>query len=243
MTVLDHMLDELEKISNSMMGYNGMSTAGAQMSPPPSMPSPSPKMSASTPSMSSMGATAMKGMSTHCDKCFLKLPDRNVPLACPRCKSTIRGVRDIESAPAEKQDNAKEPGETHESGPTGGEAAVNEELAEGSYSDMGKYSQAVIPAQAKHTLTAIGALGGGLYLGNALRKMLSGQQQIRPNAITPQGEIRHFIKSGGVRHSKGSKLTSLNLHRRGGHYGSVEAGLQRIARATARHAKRITPMV
>jgi len=242
MTVLDHMLDELEKISNSMMGYNGMSTAGAQMSPPPSMPSPSPKMSASTPSMSSMGATAMKGMSTHCDKCFLKLPDRNVPLACPRCKSTIRGVRDIESAPAEKQDNAKEPGETHESGPTGGEAAVNEELAEGSYSDMGKYSQAVIPAQAKHTLTAIGALGGGLYLGNTLRKML-GQAQLQPNAITPQGEIRHFIKSGGVRHSRGSKLTSLNLHRRGGHYGSVEAGLQRIARATARHAKRITPMV
>jgi hypothetical protein len=99
------MLDELEKISNSMMGYGGTNTAGASMPSPPS-------------TSSSPGATAMAGMSTHCDRCFCKLPEQNVPKKCPRCGCPIKAVRDIESAPSEKQDNAKEPGETHETGET-----------------------------------------------------------------------------------------------------------------------------
>jgi hypothetical protein len=102
-------------------------------------------------------------MSVHCDRCFVEIKKKGCK-ACPSCGNAIKAVRDLKSAPAEKESKA----ESLESGETGGEAAVNEELEEGSYS-TGKYA-AINPLIMK--LRGAAALGGGAYVGVKAKKEL-----------------------------------------------------------------------
>lgn len=123
----------LDKLANSMMGYNGMSAAGAQMTPPPNV---SPGVG---------GVTNMPGMSMHCDKCFCEI--KEVIRFCPKCGCRLKTNFDMKAIdqklqgknPERIQSDRKEV-EDLETGPTGGEASEAEELAEGGYADTGKYA-------------------------------------------------------------------------------------------------------
>lgn len=207
---------ELEKIANSMMGYGGKNPGGAGMMPLPSMNqgvgslTPQPSTSMTTPSAAAPkinmkgapGASNMEGMSIHCDKCFAEIKEQQ-PKFCPKCGNRIKAVRDLKSAPKNGDVEEKQRGQDHESGlesgPTGGDAAVNEELAESAESDMGKYSAALA-----HPL---------------------------------------IMKLAGVKHQKGSRFKAFNLRPRGGKHTTVEGGLRRIAKATAKYTKHLPSVV
>jgi hypothetical protein len=115
---------------------------------------------------------------------------------------------------------------------------------------MGKYSNvAAVAEKGLHPLMmqlqGAGALGGGLYVGGKIKALLSGDQPRRrppPRHYVP-GIDRQVQKYAGVTHAVGSRMKSFNLHRRGGNYGTVQDGLDRIAKATAKHSQKGDPVV
>jgi hypothetical protein len=224
------MFQALDKLANSMMGYGGANTAGAKMMPPPNV-QPSPT---GMKGMGSPGATAMAGMSVHCDKCFCEIKEKD-PKFCPKCGHRIKGIRDIKSPPKgrrvpenEISSNRGDQAYADMGGPTGGEAAVNEELAEGRYADTGKYAgakkKALNPLLQK--LKGSLSIGGGLYAGVEGAKALSGAGQ-------QQG------KYAGIGFKRGSRLAAFNLKPKAGRHATVEDGLTRIKRATRKNTQRI----
>lgn len=229
------MFRALDKLANSMMGYNGSNTAGAKVSPPPSVQaSPTSTMSTSSP-----GATAMAGMSMHCDKCFCEIKEKE-PKFCPKCGHRIKAIRDIKTPPKgarvpenEISSNRGDQALSDMGGPTGGEAAVNEELADGRYADTGKYAASKKSKLLYHPLIqklkGSLAVGGGIYGGVEMAKAVSRSQQ-------PQGRMRKY---SGVRFKRGSRFPKLHFKHRGGSFDSVESGLKRIQRATRRNTQRI----
>jgi hypothetical protein len=130
-------LDKLAEAQTSM-GY--MNAPGsANMGGPSSAPTPG--------ATAAGGITNMPGMSLHCDNCNCELKKESKH--CPKCGTRLKKKFDMKAidkklkatVAAEEQQPEDERLET---GPTGGTAAENEELSEGSYSDTGKYASSVI---------------------------------------------------------------------------------------------------
>lgn len=229
----------LDKLANSMMGYGGSNTAGAQMTPPPSMAQGvgSTSMGGAAP-----GATSMAGMSVHCDKCFAEIKEQE-PKFCPKCGNRIKAVRDIKSAPKNGDPKEKEIGRNRGDeavgqmgGPTGGEEALNEELSEGSYADMGKYSAAAKTSLLKK-LVGASSIAAGVGLGVKGAQTFSDRGEgVR---VTPGRRPQIHYKAAGVGFTRGSRFSALHFKPKGGTYNSVDAGITRIKRATRKNTQRI----
>lgn len=212
----------LDKLANIQMAGGSTNAPGSTMgsySAPPTPPVTQP---------SATGATAMGGMSVHCDKCFAEIKEKGVT-KCPHCGKKIKAIRDIESAPREKQ--IPRDGDDHGAdayGDTGGEAAVNEELAEGAYGDSGKYAAAA-KLTAIQQLKASLALGGGLYGGNEVRKELKKAEQ----------QVQQRQRMAKYSFARGSRLASLHFKPRGARPSSVHSGMKRIRRASTKYTSRV----
>jgi len=198
-----YFLDELEKIAMSGMDSEVSEDLDDNQSAP--------------------DTAAVSGVLIRCEKCGCGVKDQQ-PKFCPRCGTPIKTAPPGDKPPGGKATPFNGDGGTLESGPTGGQAATEEEL-----SDMGKYS--MHPLLMK--LQGAAALGVGGYGGYKVRGLLNKNKKERQ--LLPPGHM----KMSGVAHKKGSRFSAFNLHRRGGNYGSVQEGLDRIALATAKHARKL----
>ena len=137
-----------------------------------------------------------------CQQCSCPIPDKSTK-ACPKCGSKLSGLFSPKDEKGKLRDGGKAPMEDNSSlgdGDPGAEAAVDEELTQGSFADSGKFagilktittkgSEALAAAKkaagdqfgadnvetgVKHLNTAATAatLGGSLYAGNEVRKVV-----------------------------------------------------------------------
>lgn len=217
----------LKKQANSMMGYGGMNTGGAQMTSPPST-----------------GVTNMPGMSYHCDRCFCEI--KQAVSQCPRCGGKISKVLDMKAIKqrlqgkpmGERQVSEEEDYKALPVGETGGEAAENEELATGAYSDTGKYASKKpegfyspigaykhLPRETKK-LVALLSMGGMLY----------GVAKLRPimKDIERQQQMQQQPKYAGVRTGR----RGWNLKLRNKFPGSASAGLSKFRKSGRKYTSR-----
>tara|TARA_R110002126_G_scaffold52672_5_gene142979 strand:- start:2432 stop:3181 length:750 start_codon:yes stop_codon:yes gene_type:complete len=127
-------------------------------------------------------ALGLPGVSNSCPKCRCEVKAKTSK--CPKCGTAIKpasGSKDINARLETNGPTSQQSGENEllESGETGGEAAANEELAEGSSGESSKYAAAKVlsliqklPKGAQNPAAAATLLAGG-YTGNEVRKFMA----------------------------------------------------------------------
>lgn len=168
----------LDKLAEAQTSAGYVNAPGSMNMGGPSSPPPPGDQAAG-------GITNMPGMSMHCDNCNAEL--KKAVAKCPQCGAKLKKKFDMKAidkkleatVTSEKQQPEDERLET---GSTGGEAAENEELAEGSYADTGKYA-GVFRRRHKSTIqklprgaqnpAAAAVLLGSAYYGNEGRKAIA----------------------------------------------------------------------
>ena len=177
--------------------------------------------------------------SSHCDKCSQELS--SVATAqCPKCGAKLKSKLNLKKTKARLENKGTPEGERPQddalgSGDPGAEAAVDEELQQGSLADTGKYAAAAALPQrleeflgkklGKKAANGVGAtaLGGGLLVGNEGRKSINSSEQSAASEAARR-RARHYASKiasarcganpiGRIRTSKKSQKPSVALAR------------------------------